>query len=226
MWTLPNVEWMNSAEVEMFSRIVSTMTRALRNTIHTQKHTPTPYRNTWAESKTRLYLSRSSTPSEISYISQQNITPNTATSPNHDTGDEFAVTQCESEPKCEGSLHTKDVIKPISTPACASTGSTISAKLGYEDLPFSCEIHSGVSFIDIEVNSVHLYFDFTSISRGQFRISQSTESEGPNPTVDMASLPSGEELRIGCAEDRPSTRFRLSHATHPQIIVELIWGEI
>ncbi|KAI1636862.1 hypothetical protein F4809DRAFT_661983 [Biscogniauxia mediterranea] len=227
MWTLPDVDWMGSRQAEKFSQIVSNMTVALREAIriHKRGFRSTQYEGYCAESRTRLPLPCGSTPSEVSRISQLVDDTNTPASANSDEDKEFINGPREVEAKYTADSHGEEAPKLMSAAVVGSTDSVISAKLSFEDLPFSREIRSGLSFIDIEVSYVRLCFDFTSVSTGHLRVfhGAGSEEEPISPSVDVSSIRSDEELKIGCSADRSSTRFHLLHATYPPVIVEFVW---
>ncbi|KAI1503457.1 hypothetical protein F5X99DRAFT_375291 [Biscogniauxia marginata] len=225
MWTLPDVDWMDMNQVNIFSKVIMDMTRILRDTIATLHRTKYPPRPYGIESRARLPLSSGSTLSKISRITDQVATINLSTASGlHSKENPPSHARKSVSTTIMSNSDTEKVSKTTDLSGLGSKDSVISAKLSREDLPFFRDIHGGVTIIDIEISSVRLYFDFTCVSMGCLRISQSATQEKCSPTVDVASIQSEKEVKIGCIEDGSSVKFQLVHKTYPRVNVEFIWG--
>lgn len=112
----------------------------------------------------------------------------------------------------------------------SSPSQTSFVRVTMTDLPFRSNVGIGEPPLDVQVDQLHLYFEFIPTVSGQILIHQTPAPVSDNfneqiRVLEAAEIPMDTEIRVGCEKETSQMRFRLQHGLHLSLEIGFVWKE-
>ncbi|KAH6699615.1 hypothetical protein EV126DRAFT_424351 [Verticillium dahliae] len=98
------------------------------------------------------------------------------------------------------------------------------------DLPFQSKVGIGREPLDVQIDQLHVSFEFVSISAGWISVRRTTQLQDPSNrqlmSVEASTIPTDDEIKVPCDPKTSQVRFQLRHG--PQLCIEVgfLWEKV